>query len=93
MNKSNRDIKGESINNYEERLKELTSQPKELAVFPPEKKEGSWIEEFLLDRVFGFIRQAVELKVYTEPENGKLFLFVIVKVAGRLLLDERIKLL
>lgn len=74
-------------------MEELTSQSKELAVYPPEKEKGSWVEEFLLDRVFGFIRQAVELKVYTEPENGKLFLFVIVNIAGRLLIDERIKLI
>lgn len=93
MNKSHRDIKGESILDYKEKLEELTSQTKELAVFPPEKKKGSWFEEFLLDRVLDFIRQAVELRVYTEPENRKLFLFVIVKIAGRLIIDEQIKLI
>jgi len=93
MNKSKRDIEFASINNYEEKLNELTSQPKELAVYPPEKKEGLWFEEFLLDKVFGFIRQAVELRVYTVPDNGRLILRVIAKVAGRLLIDERIKLI
>lgn len=88
-----RKIEPGTINDYEKKMKDLTSRPKVLISKPPAKQKGSWFEEFVLDRVIDFIRSAVNLTVYTQEEQGKLVLHITVMVAGRKLLEEKVKLL
>ena len=74
------------------RINEIAESKREVFVKPPTKEKGSWLEEVLLNRIIRFIRQAVELNVYTEVED-RLYIIIIVRIAGRTILNEKIKLI
>ena len=74
------------------RINEIAESKREVFVKTPVKQKGSWLEEVLLNRIIRFIRQAVELNVYTEVED-RLYIIIIVRIAGRTILNEKIKLI
>lgn len=93
MNKSHRDIKGESLMNLQQRIEEIGDSQREVYIKPPEKDKGSWIEEFFLNRVWDFIKKSFEFAANAEIKDGHVFIDITVRIAKRTIFSERIKVI
>ncbi|MDR9419440.1 hypothetical protein [Gracilimonas sp.] len=93
MNKSHRDIKGESIVNLKQRIEEIGEEKREVYVHKPIEKKGSWVERFFLDRVWDFITRSFEFKADADFKDGHIHVEVFVAIAGRTIFSDTIKVI
>jgi hypothetical protein len=90
MIRSSRKIKSEYIVDIESKLREM-SFPRQVYILP-EKESPNWIQRVLIDRVWSTIRKALSVSASVRTTGGSLYLDILIQVAGRKLLQERIKI-